>query len=134
MFLLSAPSRATPGNPFRSLQNADLGIDPERLGARAGVRRQEGADDPEHEDANHRHCGPIGNFVVLPVTGEEDRQPSQHRTVRHSITRYRITLDVYRAEIIAGLKTQLSGEWVSQFQLHTLAFSSAHAKIRSKIT
>lgn len=55
-------------------------------------------------------------------------------TVRHSITRYRITLDVYRAEIIAGLKTQLSGEWVSQFQLHTLAFSSAHAKIRAKIT
>jgi len=55
-------------------------------------------------------------------------------TVRHSITRYRITLDVYRAEIVAGLKTQLSGEWVSKSRLHTLAFSSAHAKIRAKIT
>lgn len=49
------------------------------------------------------------------------------RTIRHSITRYRITLEAWAAEISSG-KTQV-GHWLTPKQLHNLAFTSAHKKI-----
>ncbi len=49
-------------------------------------------------------------------------------TVKHSITRYRITLEAYRAEL-AKPDTKLSGRWLTPLQLHKLAFTSAHKKI-----
>ena len=54
-------------------------------------------------------------------------------TIRHSITRYRITLDVFHATLEDVVPSQQAGEWISKADLHSLAFSSAHAKIRSKI-
>jgi len=52
-----------------------------------------------------------------------------HR-VRHTITRYRITMDVFRVEF-AGRKprTIAHGRWCSLRELRKLAFPSAHRKI-----
>ena len=49
-------------------------------------------------------------------------------TIKHSITRYRITLEAYRAEL-AKPDTKLSGRWLTPLKLHKLAFTSAHKKI-----
>ena len=55
-------------------------------------------------------------------------------TIKHSITRYRITLDAFR---VAG--TQISrirpgvGQWVAQGRLRQLAFASAHKKILQRL-
>jgi A/G-specific adenine glycosylase len=52
-----------------------------------------------------------------------------HR-VRHSITRYRITMDVFRVEFTGvAPKALVSGRWYSPEQLESLAFPSAHRKI-----
>jgi A/G-specific adenine glycosylase len=63
-------------------------------------------------------------------------------TVKHSITRYRITLEAYRAEIAEGRVTRVpekkdgarrahpsQGVWLTPAQLDKLAFTSAHRKI-----
>ncbi len=49
-------------------------------------------------------------------------------TIRHSITRYRITLEAYRAELPDNL-TEPAGQWLTHRQLQKLAFTSAHKKI-----
>ena len=49
-------------------------------------------------------------------------------TIKHSITRYRITLEAYRAELVKP-DTKHSGRWLTPLQLHKLAFTSAHKKI-----
>ncbi len=56
-------------------------------------------------------------------------------TIKHSITRYRITLEVFRVEVSqrASLK-KLSGEWLTLSELEKLAFSSAHRKILRKLS
>jgi len=52
--------------------------------------------------------------------------------VRHTITRYRITLDVFRAEFADGLPGTIpQGRWCSPAELDKLAFPSAHRKILS---
>jgi A/G-specific adenine glycosylase len=55
-------------------------------------------------------------------------------TVKHSITRYRITLEAFRAEVKprAELPAEL-GEWYPLDKLHDLPFTSAHGKIRKKL-
>ncbi|NOS72895.1 MAG: A/G-specific adenine glycosylase [Verrucomicrobia bacterium] len=53
-------------------------------------------------------------------------------TIRHSITRYRITLDAWRAELTKpALKD--SGSWLEAAQLRELAFTAAHKKILGHI-
>ncbi len=59
-------------------------------------------------------------------------------TVRHSITRYRITLEVYRARWMGRWATKSSttktiGRWFTVEDLHELAFTSAHRKILEKL-
>ncbi len=72
-------------------------------------------------------------------------------TIKHSITRYRITLEVYRAEwrngvpasdsaqdkICAGnapsRRSALQDHWLTRSQLHQLAFTSAHKKILNQL-
>jgi A/G-specific adenine glycosylase len=52
-----------------------------------------------------------------------------HR-VRHTITRYRITLDVFRAEFADGLPGAIpQGRWCLPAELDKLPFPSAHRKI-----
>jgi len=50
--------------------------------------------------------------------------------VRHTITRYRITMGVYRVEFASGTpRTLENGRWCSLSELRKLAFPSAHRKI-----
>lgn len=63
--------------------------------------------------------------------------PKPFRVVRHSITRYRITLEAFRAELAlnkARGKAMPSGDWRSLAELHDLAFTSAHKKILAALS
>jgi A/G-specific adenine glycosylase len=51
-------------------------------------------------------------------------------TIRHTITRYRIQMDVYNGTA----KSPVAGKWVSQNELKKLAFSSAHRQIADRIS
>lgn len=55
------------------------------------------------------------------------------RTIKHSITRYRITLEAWRAEL-ASPASKVPDRWLTPKQLHQLAFTSAHKKILQAIT
>jgi A/G-specific adenine glycosylase len=57
-------------------------------------------------------------------------QPLQ--TVKHSITRYRITLEAF-AVSVQGAPKKIAGVWKTPAQMRTLAFSSAHKKILTKL-
>ena len=50
-------------------------------------------------------------------------------TIRHSITRYRITLEVFRAEVGSEPLRVEGAVWKSRTQMERLAFTSAHRKI-----
>jgi A/G-specific adenine glycosylase len=56
-------------------------------------------------------------------------------TIKHAITRFRITLDVYRAAIPNGitLAGPVGSRWLSQAALDRLPFASAHRKILLKL-
>jgi hypothetical protein len=50
--------------------------------------------------------------------------------VRHSITRYRITLEAYRAGFPPRFLPRLpGGRWLALERLHGLAFTSAHRRV-----
>jgi len=51
--------------------------------------------------------------------------------VKHSITRYRITLEAFRATVKKAPKAP--GTWLAESQLDSLAFASAHRKILSRL-
>jgi len=54
--------------------------------------------------------------------------------VRHTITRFRITMDVFRAEFGKALsRTPENGRWCSLSELRRLAFPSAHKTILQKL-
>lgn len=55
------------------------------------------------------------------------------RVVKHSITRYRITLEAWAAET-KNRKTKLAGDWFTMDKLHEFAFTSAHKKILQALT
>ena len=50
-------------------------------------------------------------------------------TVRHSITRYRITLEAFRVAVHADLPPGRGAVWKTPAQLRPLAFASAHRKL-----
>ena len=58
-------------------------------------------------------------------------------TVKHSITRYRITLETYRAGLPASRAGQdeerLEGRWLTAAQLERLAFTSAHGRVLRRL-
>ena len=49
--------------------------------------------------------------------------------IRHSITRYRVTTEAFRAKASPTLKTSPSDRWVKWKDLDRLAFPSAHKQI-----
>ena len=49
-------------------------------------------------------------------------------SLRHSITRYRIQLDVFRADTTLPA-SEHSGSWFAKSELHRLPFTSAHRKV-----
>jgi adenine-specific DNA glycosylase len=65
---------------------------------------------------------PVGSLVAL-------------KGVKHSITRYRITLEVFRAE--AGPKpvpVETGATWQTPGELDQLAFTSAHRRILRQLS
>jgi A/G-specific adenine glycosylase len=52
--------------------------------------------------------------------------------IKHSITRYRITLEAWLARPATTLN-KIPGRWLTPNQLHRLAFTSAHKKILARI-
>ena len=57
-------------------------------------------------------------------------------TIKHSITRYRITLEAYRVKSrdAASLSAETEGRWLGCKQLKQLAFASAHKQILQRLT
>jgi A/G-specific adenine glycosylase len=55
------------------------------------------------------------------------------RTVKHSITRYRITLEAFSVSL-EKQPVKTNATWKTPAQMHDLAFSSAHKKILSALT
>ncbi len=53
-------------------------------------------------------------------------------TIKHSITRYRITLEAWRADL-AKPSQKISGRWLKLAQLRKLAFTSAHKKVLAQL-
>jgi A/G-specific adenine glycosylase len=51
-------------------------------------------------------------------------------TIKHSITRYRITLEAFRVQLSRRLKT-LDGIWLPRARFDSLAFTAAHKKLAS---
>jgi A/G-specific adenine glycosylase len=73
-----------------------------------------------------------GKMPALPDGGFRPTSPKPLCTIKHSITRYRITLQAWRAELARNTpdrRSALQGEWRTLAQLHQLAFTSAHKKI-----
>jgi adenine-specific DNA glycosylase len=54
--------------------------------------------------------------------------------LKHSITRYRITLEVFRADL-NGHRHRVQGDarWLTPTQLRRLPFTSAHSKILKQV-
>jgi A/G-specific adenine glycosylase len=50
-------------------------------------------------------------------------------TVKHSITRYRITLEAFLVKLDGAIFAKNGAVWKTPAQMHTLAFTSAHRKI-----
>ena len=54
--------------------------------------------------------------------------------VKHSITRYRITLEVYRVASRPGVAIPAAGgRWLGRSRMNQLAFASAHKQILRRI-
>jgi A/G-specific adenine glycosylase len=56
--------------------------------------------------------------VLMPIT-----------TVKHSITRYRITLEAFRGQLNGAKPHIRAGKWVSKNTLEQLPFTSAHRRV-----
>ncbi len=54
--------------------------------------------------------------------------------IRHSITRYRILLEAYRAQLPAGFAYAMEGHsWTTKAKLKTLPFTGAHRKVLTSV-
>jgi len=76
-----------------------------------------------------RHSGPQRGQRELGLNGLKS---SLLCTIKHTITRYRITLEAYRAKL-PDRRPALPGAWLLPAKLEKLAFSSAHKKILNQI-
>jgi len=70
------------------------------------------------------------NKIAQTVFGFRPESIELTRTIKHTITRYRITLDIFRGEANGNhsLATNHS-RWIRLRDLHALPFTSAHKKI-----
>ena len=50
-------------------------------------------------------------------------------TLKHTITRYRITLEAFRGKLNGSMPQPAAGKWVAKEGLTKLAFSSAHRRL-----
>jgi adenine-specific DNA glycosylase len=54
-------------------------------------------------------------------------------TIKHSITRYRITLEAYRVEFNGTAPDPFAGTWKTPAAIEALALTSAHRKIALRL-
>lgn len=55
-------------------------------------------------------------------------------TIKHSITRYRITMETFRANLGGSALPKNGAVWKTPAQMHQLAFTSAHRRVLRAIT
>ena len=99
-------------------------------------------------------AGLSGGTPTLPGQFPRPQKLEPLCTIKHSITRYRITLEAWRAELahlragtlgtvparngsqavnVPGRCPAFHGKWLTRAQLHQLAFTSAHKKILGRL-
>ena len=61
----------------------------------------------------------------------KDMAPTPMCVIKHSITRYRITLEVFRASGV--VRDDLAGRWLTLGQMRRLAFTGAHKRILDQL-
>lgn len=84
----------------------------------------------------------LWEFPNLEMNGETDIKKIAHRvlrfrpkslepikTIKHTITRYRITLDVFRCTSGSGRHDAKRERWLTSRHLHRLPFTGAHKRI-----
>jgi A/G-specific adenine glycosylase len=54
-------------------------------------------------------------------------------TVRHTITRYRMTLEVFAGKVDGRRKPRQTGKWLSMDDIRALPFPSAHKRVREQL-
>lgn len=85
------------------------------------------------EFPNVEVASPTADFPLLARSklGIRVSKPAPLCTIKHSITRYRITLEVWRADFgsSSSTRSKLHGRWLAPARLNRLAFTSAHKKI-----
>lgn len=82
-----------------------------------------------------RFCEPqqvIAEFNKLRVTDPRSETLAPLCTVKHSITRYRITLEAFTVRL-KTISAKTDGIWKTPAQMRQLAFTSAHKKILAKL-
>ncbi|HEX7569637.1 MAG TPA: NUDIX domain-containing protein, partial [Verrucomicrobiae bacterium] len=80
-----------------------------------------------------RLCEPqqvVAEFNALRVTAPRSEELKPLCTVKHSITRYRITLEAFTVSLKKSPK-KTAGVWKTPAQMQTLAFTAAHKKLAS---
>ena len=70
------------------------------------------------------------NTAFRKLFGVKPKAIQPLRTVKHSITRYRITLEAF-AVLLAKPPARANGHWLAPAEFDALAFSSAHKKLAS---
>jgi A/G-specific adenine glycosylase len=70
---------------------------------------------------------------LLPDIRLETLSLTALKTVKHSITRYRITLEAFQVNVGPGSVSGKSATWKTLPQLNKLAFSAAHKKILERL-
>jgi A/G-specific adenine glycosylase len=77
--------------------------------------------------------------AAMSALGAEPSHVIRFQSIRHSITRYRMLLEVYRVQLKTGNGSKaalraLKGKWLSPQELSKLPFSAAHRKILLRLT
>jgi A/G-specific adenine glycosylase len=124
------PRLGSPASPTRKRFAAFVASRGERLFVRqrpAGVVNAHLWEFPNFELV---HKNPDLIPIARVALGFKPRTLEPVLTIRHSITRYRIELNVFRAvPTSSGTRNAAAGQWLTRRQLEPLAFASAHKKI-----
>jgi adenine-specific DNA glycosylase len=78
-----------------------------------------------------RLCEPqrvVSEFNALRITDPRSQKLEPLCTVKHSITRYRITLEAFTVRL-KKTHVKTNGVWKTPAQMQSLAFTAAHKKI-----
>jgi A/G-specific adenine glycosylase len=111
-------------------QHAQLQSAAGKIPATNGTRTRCGSGDPRSESVAD---------VAKQILGFTPKELTPLCTVKHSITRYRITLEAFRVQLggrssttpkkLGARRARPSGRWLPPAKLDSLAFTAAHRKI-----